>query len=246
MPKLTDRFLAALTVEDGRDDRLVFDTACPGLGVPAVNALDQIVKAGRAVTAGRTMAYARACFAWGKRRGKVPENPFAELPISAGATERERVLSDAEIAQVWAAANTLGYPFGPFYRLMILTLQRPEEVAGMRWSEIADDMSRWTLLRSRMKNGKPHDVHLSEAARGAALGSARRGVRPRVHDHRPPGQRPRCGTEGHTQGRAEADVWLFARQALPRCCNRKALSEAAIRAGDKLQPISPWRVHDLR
>jgi hypothetical protein len=33
MPKLTDRFLAALTVEDGRKDRLVFDTACPGLGV---------------------------------------------------------------------------------------------------------------------------------------------------------------------------------------------------------------------
>lgn len=33
MPKLTDRFLAALTVEEGRKDRLVFDTACPGLGI---------------------------------------------------------------------------------------------------------------------------------------------------------------------------------------------------------------------
>src|SRR5712671_3957360 len=33
MPKLTDRFLAALTVERGRKDRLVFDAACPGLGV---------------------------------------------------------------------------------------------------------------------------------------------------------------------------------------------------------------------
>jgi hypothetical protein len=33
MPKLTDRFLAALKVEEGRKDRLVFDTACPGLGV---------------------------------------------------------------------------------------------------------------------------------------------------------------------------------------------------------------------
>src|SRR5713101_4595413 len=33
MPKLTDRFLAGLTVENGRKDRLVFDTACPGLGV---------------------------------------------------------------------------------------------------------------------------------------------------------------------------------------------------------------------
>lgn len=33
MPKLSDGFLAALKVENGRKDRLVFDTACPGLGV---------------------------------------------------------------------------------------------------------------------------------------------------------------------------------------------------------------------
>src|SRR5262249_5339847 len=33
MPKLTDRFLAGLKVEDGRKDRLVFDTICRGLGV---------------------------------------------------------------------------------------------------------------------------------------------------------------------------------------------------------------------
>ena len=32
MPKLTDKFLATLTLENGRKDRLVFDTACPGLG----------------------------------------------------------------------------------------------------------------------------------------------------------------------------------------------------------------------
>src|SRR5580704_9668296 len=33
MPKFTDRFLAALKVEDGRKDRLLFDSACRGLGV---------------------------------------------------------------------------------------------------------------------------------------------------------------------------------------------------------------------
>src|SRR6516164_2177127 len=32
MPKFTDKFLSALSVTDGRKDRLVFDTACPGLG----------------------------------------------------------------------------------------------------------------------------------------------------------------------------------------------------------------------
>src|SRR4051794_14672928 len=33
MPKFTDRFLSSLKVEPGRKDRLVFDNACPGLGV---------------------------------------------------------------------------------------------------------------------------------------------------------------------------------------------------------------------
>ena len=33
MPKLTDRFLVALSVDKDRKDRLVFDTVSPGLGV---------------------------------------------------------------------------------------------------------------------------------------------------------------------------------------------------------------------
>jgi hypothetical protein len=33
MPKLTDRFLVALSVDKDRKDRLVLDTLSPGLGV---------------------------------------------------------------------------------------------------------------------------------------------------------------------------------------------------------------------
>jgi integrase len=208
----------------------------------AVNALDRIVKAGKIATARVTMAYARACFAWGKRRGKVPENPFAELPIAVGARERERVLCDVEVAEVWRAANTLGYPFGAFYKLAILTLQRRDEVAGMRWSEISDDMIRWTLPGSRMKNGKPHDVHLSEAAR-AVLRSV-----PRVEGcdlvfsattHRltasdnvePKGKRKREPTpiSGFSQGKRYLDAAI-----------------ATLALGQKREPMVHWRLHDLR
>src|SRR4051794_8786861 len=135
----------------------------------AVNALDRLLNAGKTVTADRTLAYARACFGWAQRRGKVPTNPFAGLPVTSGMTERERVLSNAELANVWLATGMLDYPFGPFYKLLLLTLQRREEVAGMRWSEISDDMTQWTLPGERMKNGKPHLVHLSEAARAVLL-----------------------------------------------------------------------------
>jgi integrase len=53
---------------------------------------------------------------------------------------------------------------GPFFRIAILTLQRREEVAAMRWSEMAPNLSVWNMPRARMKNGKRHDVHLSRPA----------------------------------------------------------------------------------
>lgn len=56
---------------------------------------------------------------------------------------------------------------------MILALQRREEVAAMRWSELADDLSAWVLPGSRMKNGRPRDLHLSEAARAVLRGIPR-------------------------------------------------------------------------
>lgn len=71
-------------------------------------------------------------------------------------------MSKAEIAEVWAAAGTLRYPWGPFYRLALLTLQRRSEVGEMRWPELSDDLSVWDLS---VKAGKPHNVHLAEAAR---------------------------------------------------------------------------------
>ena len=45
----------------------------------------------------------------------------------------------------------------------------------MRWSEIAPNLSVWTMSGARMKNGKPHDVHLSRPAQAVlrALSDAR-------------------------------------------------------------------------
>jgi hypothetical protein len=41
------------------------------------------------------------------------------LPIITASKAWERVLSDGELAEVWSAANTIGYPFGPFFKLAI-------------------------------------------------------------------------------------------------------------------------------
>jgi integrase len=131
----------------------------------AVNTLDRLAEAGKAAMAGRTLAYARACFRWAEKRGKVPGNPFERLPIPTGATERERVLTDAELGAIWRGADALGHPFAPFVKLLILTLQRREEVAAIRWSELSRELTVWSIPGARMKNGKAHDVHLAPAAR---------------------------------------------------------------------------------
>lgn len=129
-----------------------------------VNVLDKLVASGKVAMAGRTMAYGRAAFTWGMKRGKVTSNPFQGLPIQAGTSARDRVLDDGEIRAAWEAAGTLGYPWGPFFRLAMLTMQRRENVAGATWGEFDLERRLWTIPGSRMKNGKPHDVHLSRAA----------------------------------------------------------------------------------
>lgn len=196
----------------------------------AVNALDKLAKAGKAAMAGRTLAYARAAFRWAQKRGKVAANPFLDLPISAGATERDRVLTDGELAEVWTAVNGMVYPFGPCFKLAILTLQRREEVAGMQWSEIAADLSRWTIPAQRMKNGKPHDVHLSEAAR-AVLRSM-----PRTEG---------CDYVFSTTGKTPISGFSKAKVQLDAAVV-EARVEGASKDHTRPAALVPWRLHDLR
>ena len=73
--------------------------------------------------------------------------------------KRDRVLSDAELAAVWKAADTLGWPFGPALHLLILTAARREEIGALRWSEIVAD--KIELTGDRTKNSEPHTIPLS-------------------------------------------------------------------------------------
>jgi integrase len=122
-------------------------------------------------SAGRTAAYGRACFAWAMKRGMVRNNPFAELPFSTAVTKRDRVLSDEEAAAIWLAAGEAARPYGTIVRLLMLTAQRRDEVAGMTWAEFSDDLMTWTIPGTRTKNGVPHLVPLSQPARELLQGA---------------------------------------------------------------------------
>lgn len=140
----------------------------------AVEVLDALLKAGSASMAGRTLAYGRACFAWAEKRGKVAGNPFEGIPIGTGIVKRERVLTPEEIGRIWTAAAATAEPWGPLFRVLLLTLARREEVGAMRWSEVSADLTTWTIPGARMKRGQSHTVALPEAARDALSAVKRR------------------------------------------------------------------------
>jgi integrase len=114
-------------------------------------------------------------------------------------------------------------------------LQRREEVAAMRWSEIAPDLSVWTMSGTRMKNGKPHDVHLSRPAQAVlrALSEAR----------------SKDSKEGEisdfvfsTTGKTSISGFSRAKARL-----NAAIAEARAKAAAaESTPLVPWRLHHLR
>jgi integrase len=124
-----------------------------------VRRLDALAHEGKAQMAAMAARYGSALYGWALKRGSVEANPFARVPI-APIVSRDRVLSDEEIYQIWAATVGPG-AFNGIMRGLLLTGARREEVAGMTWDEIAPDLSAWTLPAARSKNGLPHVVPLS-------------------------------------------------------------------------------------
>jgi integrase len=100
-------------------------------------------------------------FRWAVDRGIVDVNPITDLRGPAPLPSRCRVLSADEIKAFWKAIERLGWPFYPIYRLLLLTGQRREEVAGMRWEELDLDKAIWIMPAERAKNKLAHTVDLS-------------------------------------------------------------------------------------
>ncbi len=136
----------------------------------AVLALDRIKAGAGPTAANRALAYGRAAFGWACKRHTLASNPFHRLEAPSRERARDRVLSAEEIGAIWQAVDGLTAPYGPFVRVLMLTLQRREEVAALRWDELSADLTTWTLPAERAKNGRAHVVHLPEPVR-AILGA---------------------------------------------------------------------------
>jgi len=129
-----------------------------------IELIDRVADRGARIHANRVLAAVRVLFNWALSRGVIEASPAAGVKAPGAEAVRERVLSEDELRQVWRAAEVTPYPFGPFFKLLIVTAQRRDEVAGMRWSEIDEARALWTIPGDRAKNGRAHEVPLSAPA----------------------------------------------------------------------------------
>ena len=118
------------------------------------------------VMANRIKALVSKIFTWALKEEIIEASPALSLDPPGGSEkdrERTRTLSADEIRLVWNSFDKLGYPWGPLFKMLIITGQRCGEVGGMKWSEIADDG--WHVPSERAKSGRGHLVPLSSLAR---------------------------------------------------------------------------------
>jgi integrase len=175
-------------------------------------------------------AYASVLFRYALERGEISDNPIRLMAKPAAPAPRLRVLTDSELAQVWLSADTLRAPYGSFYKLLLLTGQRREEVAGMNWSELDRTLAAWTIPASRAKNNKTHIVPLSAAVIAELDSIADVSL----------GQQilwPAFGPVLTSGGRVSIKSYSKGKVALDKA--------VALLRGQSA-PIDHWRVHDLR
>lgn len=141
-----------------------------------VRLLDEMSDRGVRQGANRLLAHTRRMLGWAVERGIVEANVALGIKPPAKEITRDRVLADDELTAVWRACAEMGHPFGPLFRLMIVTAQREGEVAGLRWPDVDLKRAEWTLPREQTKADRQHTVPLSDLALEVL------GALPRLHD----------------------------------------------------------------
>jgi len=128
--------------------------------------LDTLVKAKKPGAAAGVQKHVRSLFEYALDRDKVDKNPAKKLkrPELKPTKKARRNLDDAELRAVWIAAGTMGYPFGSWVRLLILTGQRGSDWGKAQWPEIDVEKRLLEIPESRYKTSIDHTVPLGGLA----------------------------------------------------------------------------------
>ena len=112
--------------------------------------------------ANRVLAFTKRFFNWCVSRDLLAVSPANGIAKFSHEVSRDRVLNENELEKVFNATFEMPYPFGPLFRILLMTGQRLNEVSGLTWSEIDFPSETWKIPRDRAKNKTSHVVHLSQ------------------------------------------------------------------------------------
>ncbi len=128
--------------------------------------LDKVVDRGSPQTANNIFKIIRKMFNWAVEKDRLKISPCLGVKAPASITAKDRALNTAEIKAFWhSLVNpniSMTVEVRQALKLILLTAQRPGEVAGLHTREIDGDW--WTIPAERSKNKKAHRVYLSPLA----------------------------------------------------------------------------------
>ena len=185
-----------------------------------VAVIDALERDSGRVAADRARASLSGLFAWAIDRGLAETTPVLHIRARSTAKGRKRVLTEAELREVWHACRDDDY--GRIVRLLMLSGQRKTEIGDLAWSEVNLGERQIELPGERTKNHQAHIVPLSDAA--LALLPVRREDRELLFGRRD------GGFSGWSKAKAELDARIA----------------AARKASGERKPMPPWVLHDLR
>jgi integrase len=186
--------------------------------------IESINTRGHGYAANRRLSLLRTMFAWGVDVAMVQSTPVVGVEAPGFEAPRQRILDEAEIAALWQAWETMAWPFGVLFKLLLLTAQRRNQMANLRLAEIALAGQVWTVSEdNRSTSGRSRG---SQSARSHAIPLSTHALEIITSVPRSPG------------------VFVFPARGRPdRVVS--GFSKAANRAG-KLSGVTDWRTEDLR
>ena len=151
-------------------DRLLRQYVVPSIGdlridllrrAIVVQLLDEVEAKRSRQTADAVLRVLRAMFNWHAIRDDDFVNPIVRgmNRSSARTMARDRILKDDELRAVWSVLLETPYPFGPLFRILLLTGQRRDEVGSMLWEDIQGDL--WITPKERYKTARENVTPLT-------------------------------------------------------------------------------------
>jgi integrase len=186
------------------------------------------VAVGGPIAANRTLAAIRKMFNWALQRGIVETTPIVRMELPGAEQRRERILSADEIRELWPLLTKMGYPFGTFLQMALVTGQRRNEVAGMQWAHVDLEEKLWTIPSEGTKAGRAQAVPLSDIAIRLLENVPRIGA----YVFTTLGDR---SISGYSKNKARLDKLI-----------REERAKASVKHSEEAVAFPPWTIHDLR